>query len=102
MLFVMREGTTNYLASMNRDGSDRSKVMPDPISGIYGGVSPDRRWVAVSMPAPDIATGAIVAVATNGGAQRRICGGFRPVLTAARWEALLHRDQSGVPVPTLA
>ena len=82
VLFVMREGTRNYLARMKRDGSGRSKVVPDPISGIYGGVSPDRRWVAVSMPAQDVRTGAIVAVPTNGGAPRRLCEGFRPVAWA--------------------
>ena len=79
VLFVMRDGNTNYLASMSRDGSKRSKVLPNPISGIYGGVSPDRRWVAVSMPAPNVRTGAMFAVPTGGGASRRICEGFRPV-----------------------
>ena len=82
VLFVMREGNTNYLASMKKDGSDRSKVVPDPISGIYGGVSPDRRWVAVSMPAPNVSIGAIAAVPTGGGAPRRLCEGFRPVAWA--------------------
>jgi Tol biopolymer transport system component len=78
VLFVMRDGNANYLARMKRDGSERSKVLPNPVSGIYGGVSPDRRWVAVSLPAPDDRTGAIVAVPTGGGTPRRICEGYRP------------------------
>ena len=82
LVFQMRDGKANYLARMKRDGSDRSKVMPDPISGIYGGISPDRRWVAASIPAPDVSTGAIMAVPTDGGALRRICQGFRPVAWA--------------------
>jgi DNA-binding winged helix-turn-helix (wHTH) protein/Tol biopolymer transport system component len=79
VLFVLRDGNTNYLARMNKDGSERSKVLPDPISGIYGGVSPDRRWVTVSKPALNAQTSAIVAVPTAGGAPRLICDGFRPV-----------------------
>ena len=79
VLFVMKEGNTNYLARMNKDGFERSKVLPDPVSGIYGGVSPDRRWVVVSLPASDTQTGALAAVPTAGGVPRRICGGFRPV-----------------------
>jgi Tol biopolymer transport system component len=82
VLFVMKDGNTNYLARMKKDGSDRTKVAPDPISGIYGGVSPDRRWVAVSIPATNVRTGAIVAVPTGGGAPRVICEGFCPVAWA--------------------
>ncbi|HUS05042.1 MAG TPA: winged helix-turn-helix domain-containing protein, partial [Bryobacteraceae bacterium] len=79
IVFQMREGNANYLARMKHDGSDRSKVTPYPISGIYGGISPDGRWVAVSVPAADVRTGAIMAAPTGGGAPRRICEGFRPV-----------------------
>jgi DNA-binding winged helix-turn-helix (wHTH) protein/Tol biopolymer transport system component len=82
VLFVMRDGNANYLARMKKDGSMRSKVLPNQVSGIYGGVSPDRRWVAVSLPAPDDRTGAIVAVPTAGGIPRRICEGYRPVAWA--------------------
>jgi dipeptidyl aminopeptidase/acylaminoacyl peptidase len=79
VLFVMRDGNANYLTRMNTDGFGVSKVLPDPVSGIYGGVSSDRRWVAVSLPAQDIRTGGIAAVPTAGGAPRRICEGYRPV-----------------------
>jgi hypothetical protein len=82
LLFVMREGNAHYLARMRKDGSERSKVLPDPVSGIYGGVSPDRRWIAVSLPRTDDRTGDIVAAPTAGGAPRRICEGFRPVAWA--------------------
>jgi DNA-binding winged helix-turn-helix (wHTH) protein/Tol biopolymer transport system component len=82
VLFVWRDGNANYLARMNKDGSDRSKVAPYPISGIYGAISPDRRWIVASIPAPDVSVGAIVAVPTGGGAPRRICAGFRPVAWA--------------------
>lgn len=79
VLFVMRDGNANYLTRMKNDGSGVSKVFSDPVSGIYGGVSSDRRWAAVSLPAQDIRTGAIAAVPAAGGAPRRICEGYRPV-----------------------
>jgi hypothetical protein len=82
VLFVMRDGNANYLTCMKSDGSGRSKVLANPVSGIYGGVSPDRRWVAVSLPAPDNRTGAIVAVPTTAGTPRPICEGYRPVAWA--------------------
>ena len=82
VLFVMKDGNASYLGRMKRDGSGRTKVVPDPISGFYGGISPDRRWITVSMPARDVSIGAIVAVPTDGGAPRKICNGFRPVAWA--------------------
>jgi Tol biopolymer transport system component len=82
LLFVMRDGNANYLARMRKDGSQRSKVLPDPVSGIYGGVSPDRRWIAVSLPSTGDRIGNIVAAPTAGGVPRRICEGFRPVAWA--------------------
>jgi hypothetical protein len=78
----MKEGNASYLARMKRDGSGRTKVVNNPISGIYGGISPDRRWITVSMPAGDASIGAIVAVPIEGGAPRKICEGFRPVAWA--------------------
>jgi len=105
LLFVMRDGNSNYLFRMRKDGSERSKVLPDPVSGIYGGVSPDRRWVAVSLPARDNRTGDIVAVPTAGGVPRRICEGFRPVAWAPDGRFFyvgLRRGTSTAPGKTLA
>ena len=82
LLLVTNDGNAKYLVRMKRDGSGRSKVLEDPVSGIYGGVSPDRHWVAVSLPAKDNRTGHIAAVPTAGGVPRRICEGFRPVAWA--------------------
>jgi eukaryotic-like serine/threonine-protein kinase len=105
VLFVMRDGNANYLARMKRDGSERSKVLHNPVSGIYGGVSPDRRWVAVSLPAPDDRTGAIVAVPTAGGIPRRICEGYRPVAWAPDGKYFyigVARSSRTIPGKTLA
>ena len=78
ILFRMHEGATHYLARMNRDGSDRAKVVPYPIGNVQH-VSPDRRWFTTISPLPDGRAGT-VAVPTTGGAAQLICrGGCAPV-----------------------
>ena len=72
-----------YLARMKKDGSQISK-RSSPIRSRASMVvfHPDRRWIAVSLPAPNVKTGAIVAVPTEGGVPRRLCEGFCPVAWA--------------------
>jgi Tol biopolymer transport system component len=74
ILFRLSDGTTHYLAQMNRDGSDRSKVVPYPIGNIEY-ISPDRRWITVIMITPGGSRGGTFAVPVAGGAPRRICPG---------------------------
>jgi dipeptidyl aminopeptidase/acylaminoacyl peptidase len=68
ILFRLTEGTTHYLARMQRDGSGRSKVVPYPIGNIQC-ISPDRRWVVAFAPSPRAA----IAVPVDGGPPRIVC-----------------------------
>jgi len=64
------DGTHYYLEQMNRDGSDRSRVVSYPIGNVFY-TSPDRRWVTtVGMPN---AGGGTFAVPLAGGAAQPIC-----------------------------
>jgi len=75
VLFRLSENKSNYLAQMNTHGSDRSKVVPYPISTIMN-ISPDRRWIIAITPLPGAGeTSASMAVPTGGGSPRRICSG---------------------------
>jgi hypothetical protein len=79
VLFRMRDGKTNYLAEMNRDGSDWAKVVPYPITTVEK-ISPDRGWVvtiAQESDKADESTALIpeVAIPLSGGSPRRICPG---------------------------
>jgi Tol biopolymer transport system component len=77
ILFLAREGKNNYLNRMSKDGSHRSSVLNEPVIDIYGGVSPDRRWIAIG-----IKTDVLVAMPTDGGMPRVIYNGYRPVAWA--------------------
>ena len=82
VLFRFSDGKFNYLGRMNKDGSDRSKVVEYPISTIQN-ISRDRRWVIAI--APVFAAGETVssmAIPTAGGSPRRICQG---VCGSAAW-----------------
>jgi DNA-binding winged helix-turn-helix (wHTH) protein/Tol biopolymer transport system component len=72
VVFQFTDGKANYIGQVRRDGSGRSKLVPDLIADLYT-ISPDRRWVMAGVP-----DGAI-AVPTGGGAPRRICTGNCPV-----------------------
>jgi hypothetical protein len=52
------------------DGSERSKLFPDPISALIA-ISPDRRWMIADVPLPD--SDVIMAIPIRGGSSRRIC-----------------------------
>ncbi len=79
LLFRQSESGRNYLFRMNRDGSGRSKVMPNPINQVQS-ISPDRRWLTAVVPGEGANT-AVVAIQSQGRAMRRIC----PGICLARW-----------------
>lgn len=73
ILFQHAEANRNFLEQINRDGSHRSRVLPYPIEDFMG-ISPSRRWVAVSAPGmPRQNLPAVMAVPLDGRAPRRIC-----------------------------
>ncbi|MFN0166387.1 MAG: TolB family protein [Bryobacteraceae bacterium] len=81
ILMRVSDGKANYLFRMNRDGSGRMKVRPDPILNVMS-VSADRLWAAALVSVDDAqARFAEVAIPTTGGDARRICSGF----CLARW-----------------
>jgi len=71
----MDEGKAHYLAIMDRYGSDRTKLLPDPIVGFMA-MSPDRRIAIVFTGArhagPSRAV-VMLAVPTTGGSPRPVC-----------------------------
>lgn len=76
MVFQFTDGRANYLGQIRKDGSDRSKMVPDPIADLHA-ISPDRRWLIAIVP-----SGATIAVPTEGGPPRRICSDSCPVAWA--------------------
>ena len=77
ILFRLSSGGTNYVARMNRDGSDRAKVAPSPVSTVMG-ISSDRKWVIAMAPWHGTSGDymATIAVPVGGGNPRQICEGF--------------------------
>ena len=75
ILFRLAEGSSFYLAAMQRDGTGRRKVLTDRIVEITS-ISPDRRFIDVGaiLPGPpSTATRPEMAVPLDGGARRPIC-----------------------------
>jgi eukaryotic-like serine/threonine-protein kinase len=75
VLFRLAEGSSFYLAAMQRDGTGRHKAFPDRIVEING-ISADRRFVEVGaiLPGPpSTASRPEMAVPLDGGAPRRMC-----------------------------
>jgi serine/threonine protein kinase/Tol biopolymer transport system component len=74
--FIFSDGNANYLYRVNGDGSQREKVLPEPIINIYD-VSPDERFVAVrrAVQGEDNPT-AVEVVPLAGGPATRICSGW--------------------------
>jgi hypothetical protein len=70
VVFQFTDGKANYIGQIRKDGSERSKLFPYPISGL-GAISPDRRWVIAD--APLLNDDAVRAIPIRGGASRRIC-----------------------------
>lgn len=81
VLFQMTDGKANYLGRMNKDGSDRSKVVPYPVGNVSG-MSPDRRWIVLGLRLGDGNHGATMALPIEGGTPRRICVASCPVAWA--------------------
>jgi Tol biopolymer transport system component len=85
ILFRLAEGNFNYLEQMNRDGSGRSKFLPNPIIEMQG-ISPGRRWLManVTYPEGNSMVAMVVAIPFDGGSPRRICEGYcRPVWSSS-------------------
>jgi DNA-binding winged helix-turn-helix (wHTH) protein/Tol biopolymer transport system component len=102
VLFRMSDGTKNYLLDMKIDGSNRRKVLDDPILD-FKGVSPDRLLAVVHMPVSEVLSSAVVAVSLRDASVTRIC----PANCLARWspdgsrfvvEPLLAGAESGKAV----
>jgi hypothetical protein len=70
VIFQYTDGKANYIGQIRRDGSERSKLFPYPISAFLT-ISPDRQWVAADVPLPN--DDAIRAIPIRGGSSRRIC-----------------------------
>ena len=81
ILFQLSEGTADYLARMTRDGSGRSKVVPDPILTLQT-ISPDGEWVVALARNPAAVRGSTsYAIPVGGGVRRPIC----PSMCEVRW-----------------
>jgi len=80
-IFVMEtEGPAHFLYRVKEDGSERRKVVPEPITRYHTlednvDVSPDRRWVAVEvgLPSTEQAVVTVKVYPVNGGPAVRIC-----------------------------
>jgi eukaryotic-like serine/threonine-protein kinase len=76
IIFQQTEGNSNYLERMNLDGSNRSKVVPYPITEIQS-ISPGHRWVIAMVPNPPEGNGAAVtAIPVDGGPAQRLCASY--------------------------
>jgi len=75
ILFQAAEGNFNYLEQMNTDGSERSKVVPYPVSTTRG-ISPGRRWVSAVVPAANRAGSEFTLIPVDGGPPRIICASY--------------------------
>ena len=70
VVFQFTDGKANYVGQIRKDGSERSKLFPYPISALVT-ISLDRRWVIADVPLPN--DDAIRAIPIRGGSSRRIC-----------------------------
>jgi DNA-binding winged helix-turn-helix (wHTH) protein/Tol biopolymer transport system component len=70
IILQFTDGKANYIGEIRKDGSERSKSFPDPISALIA-ISPDRRWMIADVPLPD--SDVIMAIPIRGGSSRRIC-----------------------------
>ena len=79
ILFRSFDGTNHYLEQIDRDGSERVRVVPYPIGNLFF-ISPDRRWVTTVATMSDGVSGTY-AIPVAGGVPQRICSGC-PVVWA--------------------
>lgn len=80
LIFIAAEAGKNYLFRMKKDGSDRRKVVDQPIT-FFRAISPDRRWVVAGVPVNAVPGAADVAFPVDGGAPRTIC----PTICMEKW-----------------
>jgi eukaryotic-like serine/threonine-protein kinase len=78
--FRAAEDKSNSLYRMKKDGSERVKVLHDPILDLQA-LSPDGRWVISAQPASSGPAGRIMASPLDGGLPVTICPGY----CAAQW-----------------
>jgi hypothetical protein len=74
IIFRLTAASSHYLARMNRDGSEHSRIVPYPIGNITS-VSPDRCWVLALTPRPEGSGLATIASPVCRGVPARICRG---------------------------
>lgn len=71
--FLARDGQSNFLYAMKQDGTERRKLMPNPV--VYlDDVSPDGKWILAEIPSndPELQI-AVVAYPVEGGAAIQVC-----------------------------
>lgn len=73
VIFRSSEGGSNYLYRMKEDGSDRRRIVSQPILDLYA-VSPDGRWIVAAVSVSnEESTTATVAFAVDGSASVSLC-----------------------------
>ena len=71
--FRAAEGSLNFLYRMRQDGSERERLLPDPIFELQA-ISPDGRWAIVAQGKGQ--TGRICASPLDGGTPVIVCNGY--------------------------
>ena len=71
--FRAAEGSLNFLYRMKQDGSEREKLLPDPIFDLQV-ISPDSRWAIVAQGKGQ--AGRILASPLHGGTPVIVCNGY--------------------------
>jgi DNA-binding winged helix-turn-helix (wHTH) protein/Tol biopolymer transport system component len=70
VIFQFTDGKANYIGQIKQDGSQRSELVPYPVSDL-GAISPDRRWILADVPMAN--ENAVMAIPIGGGSSRRVC-----------------------------
>ncbi|MGC1618761.1 MAG: winged helix-turn-helix domain-containing protein [Candidatus Acidiferrum sp.] len=73
--FRAAEGRFNFLYRMRPDGSERVRLLPDPILEVQS-VSPNGRWAIVAQPKGQAQTARILASPLDGGTPVTVCLGY--------------------------
>jgi DNA-binding winged helix-turn-helix (wHTH) protein/Tol biopolymer transport system component len=73
--FRAAEGKLNFLYRMRPDGSERVRLLPQPILDIQA-VSPNGRWAIVAQAESEGPAGRILAIPLDGGTPVAVCAGY--------------------------
>jgi eukaryotic-like serine/threonine-protein kinase len=73
--FRAAEGKSNFLYRVKEDGSERSKVLTNPILELYA-ISPDGRWALLAQTLSENQPAHEFAVPLDGGPPVIVCGGY--------------------------